>query len=230
MGTEGEGQKRRGGEVGEGRRIHTAIPRSLQTDGGRLKLLRCIQQRLPISGRPLDKGTGTAGIDECWAVVSAMEKMKAGANPDDRRKGEPETKADAGAEGDEAVKEEGRPLEEPAEEVEVIDEDAVRQEDPVLAKAKDLAEGELAHVSIHRAEDSFKRDLPRILPFHRAAVVLEAPTSKAKVPPSPSVDDPSPRHPTWSWCPLDGAVINGIWVLNSKRGSLMSRAARLGPS
>ena len=40
---------------------------------------------------------------------------------------------------------------------------------------------ELTHVSIHRTEDSFKMDLPRILPFHRAAVVLEAPTSKAKV-------------------------------------------------
>ena len=39
-------------------------------------MLKCLQQRLPLSGRPGDPAS--VGIEECKAVVDAMKKMQAG--------------------------------------------------------------------------------------------------------------------------------------------------------
>ena len=49
---------------------------NLKTEGGRQKLCACIMNRIPLSGQS-SHGNTSAGIDECRAVVEAMEKMKA---------------------------------------------------------------------------------------------------------------------------------------------------------
>ncbi len=54
---------------------------SLQTEAGRQKVLVCLRDRVPLSGRLTGQGTHTAGVEECRAVVAEMQKMKAGEVP-----------------------------------------------------------------------------------------------------------------------------------------------------
>ena len=61
-------------------------------------------------------------------------------------------------------------------------EDEDEKLDPVLAKARDLAQQEIAHIAVHEDEKAFVADIgARILSHHKCIVVLEAPTSKAVV-------------------------------------------------
>jgi hypothetical protein len=54
--------------------------------------------------------------------------------------------------------------------------------DPVLVKAQSMAAQDLGHVALHRDGSSFCLDIQsRILSTHRAALIIEAPTSTAKI-------------------------------------------------
>ena len=61
-------------------------------------------------------------------------------------------------------------------------EDEADEKDPVLVKAQDLAQQEMAHIAVHEDEQAFVTDIgARILSHHKCIVVLEAPTSKTSV-------------------------------------------------
>ena len=156
----------------------------LKSEGGRQKLLLCLSQRLPISGR---EGHLPHGVDEAHAVVLEMQKMKAGADPS-KTEAPPETGgvSPAALALANAPSEAGRV--EAAMDLVTDDEgdllldDQDERQDPIMAKAEALADVELTHVAIHRARDEFKRDVEsRVLASHKTILVLEAPSSKAKV-------------------------------------------------
>ena len=174
--------------LGLSRRYHGRCPpppspRSLQSDAGRKKLLRCIQERLPISGRPSASGTDTAGIDECKSVVDAMEKMKAGANPEDRKQ-ESEAKPEALEGAEEGEEGEGKKNADdaaPVEDVELIDEQEVPLEDPVLKKAKDTCLGRTAKPAGLNADSPPRLAPPPRLPGSLATGSLLGPTGVGRL-------------------------------------------------
>ncbi len=53
------------------------VVKGLQNEQGRVKLLSCVQQRIPLGGAP-GSNAKNAGIEECRTIMQEMEKMKAG--------------------------------------------------------------------------------------------------------------------------------------------------------
>ena len=159
----------------------------LKSENGRQKLLLCLSQRLPISGR---EGHVQHGIEEAHAVVLEMQKMKAGSDPEAHPKTGGVSPAAGGGSGDSS----GAPGEAGDGEVAMdIDSDdggdlllesqeEQERQDPIMAKAEALADVELTHVAVHVSRDEFKKDVEgRVLASHKTILVIEAPSSKAKV-------------------------------------------------
>jgi len=165
------------------------VVRSLQSDGGRQKILKCLQQRISLSGK-VSENCANAGIEECRVVVQEMEKMKAGQAP-----GQGSASASAqeaacppGGEGgpDAAASTSAADCPPDAKGGEgELDIDFVEEDqgvDPVLVKAKSLTDEELVHVSVHTEAQAFKHDIEgRVMPGHKAVVFIDAPTSKSKI-------------------------------------------------
>jgi len=158
------------------------VLRMLKTEAGRQKLALCVQKQIPSDGTPNGAtGSSDAGIEECRAVVAEMQKMRAGSSPPEAHegceRGDRTTPPSAGSlapeesaagEGESAV----------GDDLFMKDADV----DPVLVKAQSMAAQDLGHVALHRDGSSFCLDIQaRILSTHRAALIIEAPTSKAKI-------------------------------------------------
>ena len=158
------------------------LTRTLQTDSGRKRILQTIEQRLPLSGRPSDPTT--VGIEECKAVLDAMKAMKAGQVP-----GTQETEAgsqDTAGTQETAPAAACPPGTDTAETEDLFLADTIDDveatEDPVLSKARGLAQQDLARISIFRDASQFVADMnSRLLPQHKVLFMLEAPTSKPRI-------------------------------------------------
>ena len=101
-----------------------------------------------------------------------MEKMKAGANPEDRKQKESEAKPEALEGAEEGEEGEGKKNADdaaPVEDVELIDEQEVPLEDPVLKKAKDTCLGRTAKPA------GLNADPPPALPHPRACLAAWQP-------------------------------------------------------
>ena len=154
------------------------VVRTLQTNAGRKKVLACMQQRLPLT-RPTGEKSGASGIPECQAVVDAMSTMKAGNAPGRGNSFDASQESGDGASGIQEGSEAACPPDGKTEDVELgelLMNDGEVEEivDPVLQKAKDLAQEELAHISVHKEEASFVSDVQaRVLKQHKASGVAK---------------------------------------------------------
>ena len=64
----------------------------------------------------------------------------------------------------------------------ILDEDQGVSSDPVLQKAQAMVQEEMTKINIHQEQQTFLADIAsRVMPHNKCLVVLEAPTSKAKV-------------------------------------------------
>ncbi len=142
--------------------------------------------RTPLT-RPFGDKTGIVGIPECQAVVDAMSAMKAGTVPPGTGDSiDPAQGSDNSAACPQDTQEAACPHGDKDGDVEMgellMDAEHGPLVDPVLQRAKDMAEAELAHISVHRQEEAFMSDVKaRVLQQHKSVVILEAPTSKASV-------------------------------------------------
>ncbi len=140
--------------------------------------------RTPLT-RPFGDKTGIVGIPECQAVVDAMSAMKAGTVPPGTSDSiDPAQGSDNSAACPQDTQGAACPRGDKDGDVEIgellMDDGHGPLVDPVLQRAKDMAEAELAHISVHRQEEAFMSDVKaRVLQQHKSVVILEAPTSKA---------------------------------------------------
>lgn len=152
------------------------VCKTLVTEGGRQKVLLCLRERIPLSGKP-DSKSGDAGIDECRTIVAEMRKLKAGTAPG--KEGAKHEQGDAVAEKPE---QDGGDVEDAAEQAAAameidIEEDLPPPEvtDPVVVKARSLAASELCHVSVHTDREAFVKDLnSRVMPSAKARTSVSA--------------------------------------------------------
>ena len=148
----------------------TRILQNLQTESGRQKVCSCISARISLGGA----GTSEAGIEECRALMEELKKMKAGST----------ATAESVKTEEPVALEDGQAAEShnSADFLSLAMEDQGAAElDPVEEKAKTLAEHELLHISAHRDEDAFKADVVHRIITEKSIVVIDAPTSKARV-------------------------------------------------
>jgi hypothetical protein len=129
------------------------VMRMLKSEQGRQRAFLCIEQRVPLAGVPGKSDAG--GIEELRLVVEELHKMKAGgaaladSPPDPAVLALPSTGPPVGGmtppdSGD-------------ADDVRVVVE--AEHGDPVLDRARSMAEKELSHIVIHETLDGFKNDL-----------------------------------------------------------------------
>jgi hypothetical protein len=127
--------------------------RMLKSEQGRQRAFLCIEQRVPQAGVPGKSDAG--GIEELRLVVEELQKMKAGgaaladSPPDAAVLAPPSTEPPDGGvtppdSGD-------------ADDVTVVVE--AEHGDPVLDRARSIAEKELSRIVIHETLDGFKNDL-----------------------------------------------------------------------
>ena len=149
--------------------------------------MTCVQERIPLSGPQSNPSRG--GIEECKTVVAEMGKMLAGATEAERAAvgsgSELQVLALSVVAADGGVSPtDTKPNKEEDEELS-LENDLMEQGadvDPVLMKARELATQDLCHVAVHHTAEAFERDIKsRIHNTHRAAVIIEAPTSKARI-------------------------------------------------
>ncbi len=166
------------------------VVKGLQNEQGRVKLLSCVQQRIPLGGAP-GSNAKNAGVEECRTIMQEMEKMKAGTatvmptGPASSDGGAAPLDMPLGG-GMSPQSEDGPAAACPPDEDDGIVSDILEVkppvEDPVLEKARSLAQQELSHIAVFCKRDAFIADITKRLgPSHKAIVFLEAPTSKAKV-------------------------------------------------
>ena len=162
------------------------VVKSLQTDQGRLKIMQCLSSRLPFSGT----GSNTPyGIEEARAVVQEMMKMKAGSDPERKEGGVSLSEGGGEAspqDGGVSLSGAGGGADADTNAIDVDDGDLLIEEsvdkNPVLDRAKSLADQDLYHIAVHREQDEFVRDMDsRVLSHRRPIVVIEAPSSKITV-------------------------------------------------
>ena len=106
-------------------------------------------------------------------------------------------------------------------------EDEADEKDPVLVKAQDLAQQEMAHIAVHEDEQAFVTDIgARILSHHKCIVVLEAPTSKTSVLHSMLKLKISRRSSRSGSCAATGSTCCQAWT---PPASAFGRSARCTP-
>ena len=171
----------------------TRLVRTLQSEAGRQKVLKCVQQRLSLGGRASD-GYANAGIEECRVIMQEMDKMQAGKTPGEGAgKDAPQNDSQAEGVGDGQDCGGLPPSQSSQQKAEEEDEEGMMTHDlvqtsytqggdPVLARAKDLAQEELVHISVHSNGNDWKEDVSsRVLASHKAIVFIDAPTSKSSI-------------------------------------------------
>jgi hypothetical protein len=130
------------------------VMRMLKSEQGRQRAFLCIEQRVPLAGVPGKSDAG--GIEELRLVVEELQKMKAGgaaladSPPDPAVLALPSTGPPVGGMT-------------PPDSGDADDDVGVVVEaehgDPVLDRARSMAEKELSHIVIHETLDGFKNDL-----------------------------------------------------------------------
>ena len=148
---------------------------------GRQRILACIRDRLPLGGK-----AGTpAGIEECRAVIAELSKMKAGTDPSKPK----ESEGPVASQGrDTPTEGEGPDSQDAGEDgadygdLLLTGTAAAAKEDPVQKQLDMLVEKHLIHVALHSDSKSFLADCSsRICTVNKAIILLEAPTSKARI-------------------------------------------------
>ena len=161
------------------------VVRSLQTEQGRQKLMLCLNNNVPISGTPSSDNTIAQqyGVHEARSVVDEMQKMKAGMDP--KQRPAQNSGVSLGA-SDEAVASEDNPASEPVVAGAGLAEDDFMvvtepKPDPIILKVRELVEAEERHIKIHKFREDFKRDVETRLIARKMIIIVDAPSSKAKV-------------------------------------------------
>jgi hypothetical protein len=151
----------------------------LRTDGGRQKMLLCLEQKVSIE----------AGIPECKVVLDEMEKVKAGM--DMRARGLTPTADVATTAASPGGVDANGVFAGNTDALDLMDADgcgdsaidsgraATKIIDPAIARATELAEKERVHVNIHTDLKKFEEDCrTRLFPSHAVVSIIDCPSSK----------------------------------------------------
>ncbi len=173
------------GVVASSFRAFSRVVEKLQSEQGRRNILAWIHDKEVRKQHHF-------GLEELQVVTAEMQKMKAGTNISNLSAAEEGSPSDAGlsaprrvdgeavgTEGHEAVgSEECEELLEAEPTVAV----PAELEDLVAAKAKELADTDLMHVTFHSSEESWAADVKsNVFPSSKPIVYVECPTSRASV-------------------------------------------------
>jgi len=145
----------------------------LTHEGGRMKVLGCMKQKVPLHGR-----NGQDGIPECTMIWNELTSCKSGAAQTDKTT---DTIVDATASEDGS--QEACPHDMSVDDANMVcgDGDAISEPDPVEAKARELAFGDLSHITIENDVARLQQALrTRVMPSSRVLYMVDAPTSRIR--------------------------------------------------
>lgn len=173
-------QKKVFGVTATGFKAFERIVAKLKTEAGRKAILAWLRE-------PALRKQPNFGLEDASAVVAEMKRMLAGTNPSEETAAGTAATEDGSQEGAgqtaPGAAADSKPLQENSDSdgdfmMSTKGRDA-EPDDPIAAKAMDLAEGEMLHVSMHSGEAHWATEIEsNVFPTSKPIIYIECPTSR----------------------------------------------------